>query len=353
MLKTERGKEKMMKKASMWLIAATLIIGLSACGGKNNKEENTQSPQPTVEVSAEPTSSTAPEEKSGEENKSEKKTITYLDKAYELPAKTETIVIVGAVESMEDALVLDVKPAGATTVGGEFPEMFASIMKDTVKVGEKTQPSVEDMLKLKPDVILASTKFPAESLEKFESIAVTIPVSHISTNWEANLKLLGELTGKEEQVKAELDKYRAAAEGIKAEIGDKLKDKTVLLVRIRGGSMYIYPQDVYLNPSLYEDLGASVPEAVTKAEAQQLISLEMLTEINPDYLFIQFSEGENADTPKALEELQKNPIFKSVNAVKNNQLFVNMVDPIAQGGTAHSKIIFLDAAKKSFLDKVK
>ncbi len=61
-------------------------------------------------------------------------------------------------------------------------------------------------------------------------------------------------------------------------------------------------------------------------------------------IFLQFEDSENKDTPKALEELQKNPIFTSLKAAQNNQVFVNTIEPLAQGGTAWSKVKFLDAA---------
>src|SRR5690606_17933659 len=105
-----------------------------------------------------------------------------------------------------------------------------------------------------------------------------------------------------------------------------------MAIRIRSGNLFIYPKDVFFNPSLYRDLGASVPKEVAAAKAQQNISLEKFAEINPDYLFVQFSPDENADQPKALEELQKNPIWKSLKAVKNGHVYVNIVDPLAQGG---------------------
>ncbi|MNI92586.1 Iron-uptake system-binding protein precursor [compost metagenome] len=65
--------------------------------------------------------------------------------------------------------------------------------------------------------------------------------------------------------------------------------------------------------------------------------------MNPDVLYIQFSEDENANSTDAVDKLKANPIFSSINAVKNNQLFVNVVDPLAQGGTAYSKVQFLKA----------
>lgn len=130
---------------------------------------------------------------------------------------------------------------------------------------------------------------------------------------------------------------------------EQLADKQVLIIRVRGGVMYIYPAGVYLNPVLYEDLGAPVPEVVTTAKAQAELSLETLAQVNPDAIFLQFEESENKDTPKALEELQKNPIFTSLKASQNKEIYVNTIDPLAQGGTAWSKVKFLDAAAEKLL----
>src|SRR5690606_35302466 len=162
-----------------------------------------------------------------------------LDQEYEIPANVERIVITGAVEAMEDSIVLDVKPVGAISFGGEFPALFQSITTDAVSVGEKTEPNFEQILSLKPDVILGSTKFPAEVTEKLATIAPTTLYSHISTNWEANLKLLGQLSGKEAQADEEVAKYKADLEAAKTQLGEKLKDKKVAVVRIRqGGKMF-------------------------------------------------------------------------------------------------------------------
>jgi len=297
-----------------------LILVVAACGAKNLADQ----PKETAN--------------------NETRTIHYLGKHYAVPAKTDRIVITGSMEAMEDALVLGVKPVGAITVGGKFPDMFAEMTRSAQSIGEKAQPHMETILKLKPDVILGSTKFPPAVSEKLGKIAPTIPVSHISTNWEANLRLLAELTGKQDLAEQILKKYQRDVAAAKAQLGDRLKDKKVVMVRIRGGNIMIYPEDVFFNPSLYRDLGLTAPQEIKNAKAQETISLEKFSEMNPDYIFVQFSENENKDQPHALENLQHNPIWQSINAVKNKKVFLNVVDPLAQGGTAWSKIHFLKAA---------
>ena len=96
---------------------------------------------------------------------------------------------------MEDAAVLGIKPVGAITVGGKLPKYLEKDLEGAKSVGEKMEPNFETLLQLKPDVI-TSMKFPAETAEKFYESSSTFPVSHVSTNWEDNLKLMGELTGK-------------------------------------------------------------------------------------------------------------------------------------------------------------
>lgn len=73
----------------------------------------------------------------------------------------------------------------------------------------------EEILGLKPDVILGTTKFKPEVSEKLEPIAPTILYSHVSTNWESNLLLLGELSGKKKEGEDVIAKYKTDLEEAK------------------------------------------------------------------------------------------------------------------------------------------
>lgn len=332
-----------MKKLGLMLsLVMALSILLTACGG---------SAKEGAEASGDTASKTVQEESSKTETKDasqEKRVVKYLDQEYELPAKTERIVITGALEAMEDAILLDVHPVGAITSGGKFPEMFSSITDQAESVGEKMEPHFEKILELKPDVILGSSKAEASVIEKMNKIAPTIPYSHVSTNWEANITLLGELSGKQDEAAKIIADYKADLESAKTNLGDKLKDKKVAILRIRGGEAMIYSPTVFFNPVLYEDLGLAVPAEVQAAKKQEKISSEKLAEMNPDYLLVQFSADENKDNPNALEDFKNDPIISKLQAVKDNHFFVNLVDPLAQGGTAYSKVQFL----KAFVDQM-
>ncbi|MGM9986170.1 MAG: ABC transporter substrate-binding protein [Bacillaceae bacterium] len=315
----------MKKKFSLLTVIALFLLIVTACG--NSTETNTK-------------------EKSNASEKSTR-TIEYLGKEYTIPKNTERIVITGAMEAMEDAVVLEVEPVGAITVGGQFPEIYASVMKNTESIGEKQQPNFEKILELKPDVILGTTKFQDEVMQKLEKIAPTIQVSHISSNWEANLQLMAELTGKTDKADQILTDYKNNIEKSKTTLQEKLSDKKVVAIRIRGGQMFIYPENIFFNAVLYNELGLNVPEEIKKAKAQEAVTVEQLATVNPDYIFMQIQQSENQENQNAFDEMKKNPIMQNINAFKDNQVFVNVVDPLLEGGPVYSKIQFLEQLQKN------
>lgn len=225
-----------MKKISLTLLILLLVLTAAACGNKN-------------ESTASKASGTA----------SEKKKIEYLDKTYEVTVPTDKIAITGSVESMEDAKLLDVHPQGAISFSGKFPDMFKDITDKAEATGEKMEPNIEKILEMKPDVILASTKFPEKTLQKISTAGTTIPVSHISSNWKENMMLLAQLTGKEKKAKKIIANYEQDLKETKTKINEKAKDSKALVIRIRQGNIYIYPEQVYFNSTLYGDLGLKAP----------------------------------------------------------------------------------------------
>ncbi|MED1664872.1 ABC transporter substrate-binding protein [Brevibacillus laterosporus] len=331
----------MNKKLMLVGLIALFMLVLAACGGGEKPNEASSTSSNNKEIAR------AEVDNAGA---SETRTIEYLGEKYTVLQKVEKIVITGAMEAMEDAVVLDVHPVGAISIGGKFPEMFASVTGKSESIGEKQEPNFEKILLLKPDVILGSSKFQKEAVEKLQKIAPTILVSHIATDWESNLKLMAELTGKQAEADKILSQYETDTQAVKAFLKEKLQGKKVAAVRIRGSQVFVYPKDVYFNPVLYDEIGLEVPQQISMAKTQEAISIEQLAEMNPDYLFVQFSTSETQDAKHAFEDLKKNPVIQNLNAFKQDHVYVNVVDPLMEGGPAYSRIKFLEGVQKH-LDK--
>lgn len=268
----------------------------------------------------------------------------YINKTYMLPAAADRIVVTGALEALEDLLVLGVRPIGMMTIGGTFPAVFAELASGAQPVGERMEPSFEAILKLRPDLILSSDKFPAATTAQLEKIAPTIPISHFPNDGEANLRFLGELTGRQDRAEEVLNKYRQSVQAAKKRLAGMAKDKKVVAIRIRVGNIFIYPKNVFYNDILYAELGLPVPAEIKNVKAQEIISLEKFSEIDPDYIFLQYESSESPGHPRVMETLQQNPIWRSMKAVKNDKVFINVVDPLIQGVAVGGKIEFLNQA---------
>lgn len=314
-------------KRSLWIWGLIVLISGAGIGG--------------VYLARQADSGAAGAVKSQEQ---QQRSLQYKGITYSLPERTDRIVVTGALEAMEDLLLLSVKPAGVMTIGGVFPALFADITAGAQPIGERMQPSLEAILKLRPDVILSSDKFPAATTAQLQKIAPTISISHFPSDGETNLLFLGELTGRQERAKEILAAYRQDLAGAKNRLPESVRDKKVVAIRIRVGNIFVYPTNVFFNDILYQELGLAAPEAIKSVKAQEIISMEKFSEIDPDYIFLQYEVSESPSNPKALEDLQQNPVWQRLKAVKNGRVFINSVDPLIQGVAVGGKIQFLHAA---------
>ncbi|QQK81511.1 ABC transporter substrate-binding protein [Salicibibacter cibi] len=287
---------------------------------------------------------TQTDENTGEEVKS---TITYLGEEYDLDTPVDKIAIAGSMEALEDALILGYEPFAASTSGGEFAGHVDEILTHAEAVGEKTEPNVEQILELDPDLLLATTKFPDKMMEQLEKVTEVIQVSHIADDWQDNLRLFAELTDKEGEAEEAIEEYEKEIAKAMDTFASDFEDVTVLAVRIRGGEVNIYPEDIFLNPVLYGDLEFDVPDVVENVEAQQVISREGLIELDPDVLFVQFAGEENTEAADALEDFQNEPAFQNISAFENEDVYINSIPPMSEGGPAWSRLEFVQAINEN------
>jgi iron complex transport system substrate-binding protein len=320
-----------------WKLGVAMLLTFSLAACNTSEESNSAEKEEPVET-----------ETKAEVEKAKEIKINYLGTEYTFPNPVENIVA-ASFESMEDSVALGIKPVGVLEVGGKIPE-YLSELEGAALIGDKRAPSAEAILSLDPDAIIGTSKWGEDVMTQMNKLATTLPYSHISANWKDNLLALAALTNKTAEAEQLIADYEQKVADTKEKIANSdVSNKAVLMIRIRAGQMYVYPENVYFNPILYQDLGLTVPDVVAKAEAQAEISLETLSDVDPDIIFLQFEETENADAPKALDELQNNAIFKSLKAVQSGEVYVNTIAPLAEGGTAWSKTRFLDVLEENLL----
>ncbi|MEJ8306297.1 ABC transporter substrate-binding protein [Saccharibacillus sacchari] len=346
------------KKSAVPTVGCALLLSfaLSACGSDSSvtqaeKETPVSSTVATstavsaAEAAAPADSQTKTEAEAAA--KTDTRTVEYLGRSYTVPVEPQKIIFLNAFESMEDAVVLGVQPYASSAIGDEddpFPGFYSPLGDTAIPLFGSGSDSMEYLLSLSPDLIIATDMEEDAVIEQLGLIAPTIQVSHFGTDWEANLNLLAELTGKQAEAKQAIERYEEGKKRLNASLAD-YEGQDILAIRVRGGEMMVYPEDVFLNDVLYGELALPVPALIKRTSEQQPIGLEGLYAENPDYIFLQYDLYENNESNETLRKLQESNVWKGLKAVQNGQVFINAIDPLVSGGTAYGKQEILSAVE--------
>lgn len=199
------------------------------------------------------------------------------------------------------------------------------LTKDEVaKVGQRVDMEPEHILSLAPDLVIASTSTPAQTVEVLTRSGVPVYVSGIPTTVEEmKEKVRGVAKAVHEEERGETlvsdmeSKLSALASKLSAVSPDK--ERVALGMSFRGilGKKGTLFSDV-LRLAHVKD-GAAVYEVPKGADAY--LSLEILPKIDPDVILLPTWRVKAGDDTKAFEEgLLSNPALREVTAVKERRL---------------------------------
>ena len=199
------------------------------------------------------------------------------------------------------------------------------LTKDEVsRVGRTVDMEPEHILALAPDLVIASTSTPMQTVEVLTHSGIPVYVSGIPTTVEEmKEKVRGVAKAVHEEEKGEAmvsdmeSKLAALASKLSAVSPDK--ERVALGMSFRGilGKKGTLFSDV-LRLAHVKD-GAAVYEVPKGADAY--LSLEILPKINPDVILLPTWRVKAGDDTKAFEEgLLLNPALREVRAVKERRL---------------------------------
>ena len=208
-------------------------------------------------------------------------------------APTKVVVIsTGQADAM---LSLGMCPIGSTTASGAegpipqylkdaYPDQ-ASAIETITKVGSRTEPDIEAIGALKPDLILTNIagKDDADTLYKnFSAIAPTVVMRGTGQFWKTDLLLLADALGKREAAQSLLDTLKKEA----TEAGSALSSAgTISLLRRNSDKLRIFGPISFAG-SVVADMGLQRPDTqqFTDGVSKELSS-ETLDQADGDWLF--------------------------------------------------------------------
>ncbi|MDF2607867.1 MAG: ABC-type Fe3+-hydroxamate transport system, periplasmic component [Bacillales bacterium] len=235
------------------------------------------------------------------------------------------------------AIALGVTPVGVVESWTQQPvyNYLKNDLNGVQQVGLETQPNLEEIAKLKPDLIIASKLRHEKIYEQLSQIAPTVTHETVF-KFKETVDLMGKAMNKEEKADKMLADWDSRVKDFKSQISTKLGNEwpvEVSVLNFRTDHARIYVTG--FAGDILSELGFVKSEVQQKAEKEgnvvlQLTTKESIPSMNAEVFFIFNADGHNADAAaikKTYDEWTSHPLWKNLDAVKNNQTYT--VDEVA------------------------
>ena len=201
-------------------------------------------------------------------------------------------------------------------------------------VGTRSQPSLEVIASLKPDLIIADPSRHTAVFEELKKIAPTVMFDSRHESYQENLETaqkIGDLVGKTSEMKAKINEHNDYIANIAKNLG--VQGKKASFGTSREDKFNIQNDNGYVG-SFLTTLGFA-PTKLNSDQAFVEINLEQLVMEKPEYLFIAHYRDESI-----ARKWEAEPLWKAIPAVKANHVYSVDADMWARGrGLEASKIM--------------
>ncbi|SFT01730.1 ABC transporter substrate-binding protein [Marininema halotolerans] len=265
-------------------------------------------------------------------------------------------VVVLTNEGLEALLSVGVKPVGAVRAfsgGGTWYPHLKAEMKGVKDVGLETQPNLEAIAALKPDLIIGNKVRQEKVYNHLSAIAPTVFAEQLSGDWQNNLKLYTTAVGKKEAGEKVIADFDKRVNHIQDQLKEQGKQDTkVSVVRFLPGQTRIYYKDSFPGVIL-DQVGLKRPKSQDKNEFAQEVTKERIPDMDGDALFY-FTYQETGGSNEGSEvekEWTHDALWKKLQAVKSDHAY--KVDDIiwTTAGGVKAANLLLDDIEKYLIKK--
>jgi iron complex transport system substrate-binding protein len=223
------------------------------------------------------------------------------------PAATEILFALG----LKDEIIAD-------TTFCNFPEEA----KKLPKVGTFSEPNIEKILSLKPDIIFTTGLEQAPSVARLQSLGLKVIVSDPKNTFEffASIMQIGKATSREEAAGLLIETMQKRIDAVKSQVAMIPQDKRP--------KVFI---EIWYDPIMTAGPNSIVNEILTIAGANNIaydtnrpysrFSAEAIIQRNPDVIILGYMAKKNTK-----DLVSKRLGWKNINAIKNNRV-ISDIDP--------------------------
>ena len=266
-------------------------------------------------------------------------------------ARAASLRVVTLFQGASDtAVALGVTPCGVVDSWSEKPmyRYLRPALAAVPHVGLETQPSLEDIVLLKPDLIVASRFRHQRIAPLLEQIAPLVMLEEVF-EFKRTLAMMGAALNHQQQAMALLGQWQQRVATLREQLKARFAGRwpiTVSVLDVREDHIRSYLPASFAG-SVLSELGFDWTPAAREAQgvSLKLSSTESLPVVDADLFFI-FQRGDSKAAQNTYEKLVQHPFWKQLRAPQDGQVW--RVDAVAwslSGGILGANLMLDEISK--------
>jgi iron complex transport system substrate-binding protein len=221
------------------------------------------------------------------------------------------------------ALGLDEEIVGVTEFCNYPPEA-----QTREKIGGYSNPNLEKIVSLKPDLILADYGNPVKGISQIENLGYTLVGLNPKTIEDIlhNINLVGNITGKDKEASELIANMKERLNSVAEKMNTLTEDaRSKVLYVIWYKPLWIAGSGTFINELIKRAGGLNVASDLS---GYKQMSLEAVIERNPQVIVV----GESKDQPGLIKTVKEESALFGTNAFRNNQIYTIDTDIVSRPG---------------------
>ncbi|NDJ18853.1 ABC transporter substrate-binding protein [Myxacorys almedinensis A] len=228
----------------------------------------------------------------------------------------------------------------------QIPYLGNYVTSQPINVGDRKNPSLELLAKIKPDLILSEAWLAKEKYDLLSQISPTLLFSYFGPDdqkdWRYDIEGIAKALGREDKAKELLTRYPDQISTVRDQLASVVAaHPRVLCISTDNLASTIYLEEDYTVTRLLQEVGFKIvsPQNSSLVPGNNMqISIEVLPQVETDLIFVMAWSNNNLKNPqeKVKQQWVKNPLLKQLPAFKNGHMF--FVDYFIWGGVTRGPI---------------
>ncbi|MEO1289741.1 MAG: iron-siderophore ABC transporter substrate-binding protein [Chloroflexota bacterium] len=233
-----------------------------------------------------------------------------------VPDHPQRVVVLDTGE-LDGALSLGITPVGAVEAipGFGLPAYLSEMTSDIEIVGSISEPNLESILLLEPDLILSNALRHEAIYDELSAIAPTVFTETVGVVWKDNLPIYADALNRQDALAIRFAEYQSRINVIREVV--PVAETAVSIVRFVPGQNRVMQRGSFIG-TVIDDIGFARPESQQGEDFMITVSEEQIDLMDGDVIFVSVF-GDPADTE--LDAFTNNALWQTLTAVQEDAVY--------------------------------